>query len=93
MYIFMHSFLIFSRITGNMTMEDDELTVLKFIIASEIRRRRTVLKISQLKMCELANCHLNTYNRIENGRAIPTLLTLIRISKALKCSVKDLFPD
>lgn len=62
-------------------------------IAAKIRNRRHELGMSQMKLAELVDCHLNALGRIERGQADPSLSLFIRIACALECKIKDLIPD
>ena len=52
-------------------------------IASEFKRRRTYLGLSQLKLSRLANLSQSIINKLERGSIDPTYSTIIKIDKAL----------
>ena len=60
----------------------------KFGAAVRIRRRATGL--SQEEFAEKVDCHRNFVGRIERGEQNPTVDTLVRIARALKCKVRDI---
>lgn len=63
-------------------------------LVSRIRQRRIDLKISQMQLADLIQCHINTIGRIERLEAKDfSVKTLIKISRALKLNCRDLFPD
>lgn len=59
--------------------------------SDRIRLRRHELSLSQEKAAELVGCHPNTFKRVETAKANPSVIMVIKIAKALKISVKDLF--
>lgn len=59
--------------------------------SDKIRLRRHELCLSQEKAAELIGCHPNTFKRVESAKANPSVLMVIKIAKALKISVRDLF--
>lgn len=61
--------------------------------ASKIRIKRHELNLTQEQMAELVDCHVNAIGRLERGQAIPSYLMILKISKALRISPKDLMPD
>lgn len=61
--------------------------------ATKIRVCRANSGLSQMKLAELANCHINHIGRIERGESDPTFSMMLRIARALKISPKDLMPD
>lgn len=52
-------------------------------IAEQIRRRRKELHISQLELAAITGIGIATLNRIESGKHIPGLRTLIPLADAL----------
>lgn len=67
----------------NMTKYYDEL-------AKNMRVERAKLKISQLKLAEMADVSLDTINLIERGVGNPKFCTIIAIAKALKVDLNTL---
>lgn len=49
--------------------------------------------ISQLKLSEIVNCHLNTINSIETGKQVPSIETAIKIAFALNISMDELIKE
>ena len=55
-----------------------------------VRVRRRALGLSQEEFAEKVDCHRNFVGRIERGEQNPTVDTLVRIARALKCKVRDI---
>ncbi len=62
-------------------------------LGDAIRRRRQAQEMSQEQFAEVVDCHRNFVGRIERGQQNPTVDTLVRIAKALDCSVRDILRD
>lgn len=62
-------------------------------LGDAIRRRRNELGISQEQFAEVVDCHRNFVGRVERGQQNPTVDTLVRIAKALDCTVRDIVND
>ena len=64
----------------------------KFLTALGIRIKelRTKQNISQQELAGVCNFEKANMSRIENGGTNPTILTLLKISAALKISLSDL---
>ena len=62
---------------------------LKFGAAVRIRRR--ALGLSQEEFAEKVDCHRNFVGRIERGEQNPTVDTLVRLARAFRCKVSNLF--
>jgi len=62
-------------------------------LGDAIRRRRTELEMSQEQFAEVVDCHRNFVGRIERGQQNPTVDTLVRIAKALDCTVREIVND
>lgn len=62
-------------------------------LARKIRVRRAEIGMSQMKLAEAADCHINHIGRIERGQADPSFSMLLRIARGLKISPKELMPD
>jgi len=60
--------------------------------AKNVRKRRYELNLTQEKLAELAEFHVNYIGGIERGIRNPSLTSIIKLSEALKISPKDLFP-
>ena len=59
-------------------------------LAKNMRVERARLKISQLKLAEMADVSLDTINLIERGVGNPRLHTVISIAKALNVDLNTL---
>ncbi len=60
--------------------------------AKKVRLKRHELNISQEKMAEILNCHVNTLGRLERAQATPSFFMILKICKALNISPRDLMP-
>ena len=58
-----------------------------------IRERRTALVLSQEQLAEGVGCHRNYMGRIERGEQNITLDMMVRVAKALKCSINEVMKD
>ena len=56
-----------------------------------VRTRRRATGLSQEEFAEKVDCHRNFVGRIERGEQNPTVDTLVRIARALRCKISDLF--
>ena len=61
------------------------------IVARNICRLRNERRITQEKLCELADVDRGHFQRVEAGKMNVTLDYLDRMRKALKCQWADLF--
>ena len=59
-------------------------------LAKNIRVERAKLKISQLKLAEMADISLDTVNMIERGVGNPRFNTIVAIAKALNVKLDEL---
>jgi DNA-binding XRE family transcriptional regulator len=62
-------------------------------LGAAIRKRRTILKISQEAFADLIGMHRAYYNAIERGKRNLTLGTLHRVAKGLDVRMADLMRD
>ena len=60
------------------------------MLGAAVRVRRRALGLSQEEFAEKVDCHRNFVGRIERGEQNPTVDTLVRIARALKCKVRDI---
>ena len=60
------------------------------ILGNRIRKLREERNISQQTLAEMCNIEKSIMARIEAGRTNPTLLTMYKISSALKISLAEL---
>ncbi len=56
-------------------------------IGERIKSQRKKLGLTQPQIKELADISSGTLSDIENGKALPATPSLIKLSKALKCSI------
>lgn len=67
-----------------------DMTYFNNELAKNIRVERARLKISQLKLSEMADISLDTVNMIERGVGNPRFSTIIAIAKALNVDLNTL---
>ena len=79
----MHPFVVLASVKRNITKE-------RRLLGSAVRVRRRALGLSQEEFAEKVDCHRNFVGRIERGEQNPTVDTLVRIARALKCKVRDI---
>jgi transcriptional regulator with XRE-family HTH domain len=72
-----------------------EMDKSKFLMAlgKRIKSLRTAQNISQQALAGICNFEKANMSRIENGGTNPTVLTLLKISKALNISLAELLDD
>ena len=58
-----------------------------------MRQRRISLGLSQERLAEGVGCHRNYMGRIERGEQNITLDMMVRVAKALRCTIQDLCTD
>ena len=56
----------------------------------KVSKNRENLDWSQEKLAEMAGVDRNTINRCENGKTVPSVFNLVKISKALKITLEEL---
>jgi len=62
------------------------------VLGDRVRHLRNERSLSQEKLAELADIHVNHLRRIELGQANPTYLVLIRIAAALDVTLAKFLP-
>ena len=72
-----------------MVMEK-ELSIYLEKLGKNISKIREKKKMTQYKLAKEIFADQSNLARIEDGKVNPTVKTLLKISKALNCSVKDL---
>lgn len=72
---------------------DDKHSDIDYLIAlgNRIKSLRLEKKISQTEIAYRCGFDKSNYNTIESGKRNPTILSLLKISKALDINVIDLF--
>ena len=68
--------------------EEDKQIVSRF--ATQMRTNREAKGISQEKLAEFANLHRTYIGSIERAEKIPSLITIVKISKALNINISEL---
>lgn len=70
-----------------MTEEDKQIVS---CFAKQMRTCREARGISQEKLAELANLHRTYIGSIERSEKVPSLITIVKISKALNINISEL---
>lgn len=68
--------------------EEDRQIVSRFAV--KMRERRVAKNISQEKLAEMANLHRTYIGSIERCEKVPSLITIVRIAKALDTDISEL---
>jgi DNA-binding XRE family transcriptional regulator len=71
-------------------IENDEIELIKSV-GDKIRMKRLELNLSQETLSYDANIPRNQVGRIERGEISTSITTLLKICKALKIEIRDLF--
>lgn len=58
-----------------------------------IREKRKALNLSQREFSKRINISYQVFQKYENGTVIPSVLTALKIAKALNTTVEELFPE
>ncbi len=74
-----------------MLITKKEIIVYKKKFGLHLKNKREELSLSQLDLASRMNVEKTAISRIENGRTNITLVTAIKISKALDIDLKELF--
>ncbi len=62
-------------------------------ITNNVAERRKELGITQMELSEAARIGRSTLSDIEQGRHIPGVDIALRLARALRCSVEDIFEE
>lgn len=68
-------------------------TSIRQAFGQKVRKRRLEMDITQEVLAELADLHPTYVGSVERGERNISLENIIALSKALKCSPKDLMPE
>ncbi len=73
--------------------EENEHSEKEYLITlgKRIKKLRLEKKISQTEIAYRCGFDKSNYNTIESGKRNPTILSLLKIAKALEVSLADLF--
>ena len=63
------------------------------LLGRTIRRLRKQRGLSQMKLAELADMHLNHVSSVERGERNPGVLSLLKISRGLGVPITALFDE
>lgn len=72
---------------------DRKKTTIRAEFGQAVRLRRYLMKVSQEQLAEKAGIHPTYLGSVERGERNISLENIVAISRALKCSPKDLMPD
>ncbi len=62
-------------------------------IGKIIKKKRTALDLSQRELAQRSGVSVAMINYIENEQRSPTAASLVKLAKALHCSVGELFGE
>ena len=80
----MHPFVVIASVKRQIPKE-------RRLLGAAVRVRRRALGLSQEEFAEKVDCHRNFVGRIERGEQNPTVDTLLKIARALRCKISELF--
>lgn len=60
-------------------------------LGSHLKEARSAAGLTQAELAERVGVSRKTINTVENGVFIPSTLLALKLAKALKCRVEDLF--
>ena len=66
---------------------------LSFRLAQNIASRRHALGLTQAQLAERIGVETETVSRFERGKHLPSLATLERLAKTLRCMMSDLLAE
>lgn len=70
-------------------MNNEETSILQ-AFSNNVRQFRESSRISQEKLAEKANLHRTYIGAIERSEKIPSLITIVKIAKALNVNISQL---
>lgn len=60
------------------------------ILAANLRRAREDAGLSQVQLAQRAGVDLSNLNKLENAHAFPSIVTLVRLARALRTTASEL---
>ena len=72
-------------------MSDVKMPV-EYVLAKNLRRLREQKRLSEENMARYAGLTTRGYREIEQERYVPSIVVLVRLAKALQCSLDELLP-
>lgn len=69
-------------------MEEQEI---KLLVGKRIKFFRKSLKMTQAELGEAININQRQITWIENGRSMPQLSTLVKLTKIFNCKIEDFY--
>lgn len=73
-----------------MKISDNEKLEILQLFAKNVRIHRERLGVSQEKLAELSDLHRTYIGSIERSEKIPSLISIVKIARALKINVSQL---
>jgi transcriptional regulator with XRE-family HTH domain len=65
---------------------------IKQIIGKNLQDARKKVRLTQLEVAGVVDINVNYYAKIEQGLAVPSLMTLVRILKVIKTRSSKILP-
>ena len=62
-----------------------------FALGNTLKDRRSAAGLTQAELAERVGVSRKTVNTVENGVFIPSTLLALKLARALRCKVEDLF--
>ena len=62
-----------------------------FALGNTLKDRRNAAGLTQAELAERVGVSRKTINTVENGVFIPSTLLALKLARALRCNVEDLF--
>jgi putative transcriptional regulator len=63
----------------------------EFALGNRLKDRRSAAGLTQAELAERVGVSRKTINTVENGVFIPSTLLALKLARALRCKVEDLF--
>ena len=70
--------------------QDRQIEAALKVFGRNIRRQRTAACMTQERLAELANLNIRTVQKVEAGQVNLLITTVVRIARALDCSLDKL---
>ena len=63
----------------------------EFALGNTLKERRSAAGLTQAELAERVGVSRKTINTVENGVFVPSTLLALKLARALRCKVEDLF--
>ena len=87
---YIHNFYLLSSLLIRRMIESDKDYLV--LLGQNIAKRRKILMMTQADLAYRIGMEVPNLSVIENGKSNPQLLTLLKISGALKCELSEIIP-